>query len=446
LSSASAPDVLAVGAGPTGLSLAANVHALGASVRIIDRSVDRSRESRALAVQPRTLELLDSLGIAEALVARGRTSVRLRIRVGRRTVAVPFGDVGVEDSAFPSLLFVSQAETEAVLTDHLMAHDVQVERGVELVSFQADDDAVACVVRHVDGRQEHVRCRYLVGCDGAHNTVRHLADIPFQGDAYPQTFFLGDVEADGDLEAGSINAFVSSGAVAFFFPLGQPATWRVIGMHAGPARWIPSGGAATEAAAASLQDLQSVTDVATSGSVRLRDPAWMTVFRLHHRQAARYRAGRVFLAGDAAHIHSPAGAQGMNTGIQDAWNLAWKLALVVRARPRTRCWTPTRQSAGRWAAFCCASPIARSRSQDLAGRSSPFSETSWLRDWRPLSCVHGAFARSLSGSSRSWGFATARVRWCAKVIRRPAAARGPATGCRMPESRATDIRPGCFTP
>src|SRR5262249_57542184 len=195
----SGPDVLAVGAGPTGLTLAANVHALGASVRIVDRNLDRAHESRALAVQPRTLELLDSLGMAEALVGRGRTSVRLRIRVGRRTVAVPFGDVGVEDSAFPSLLFVSQAETEAVLTDHLTANDVHVERGVELVSFQTDDDAVACVVRHGDGRHEQVRCRYLVGCDGAHSTVRHLADIPFQGDAYPQTFFLGDLEPDGAL-------------------------------------------------------------------------------------------------------------------------------------------------------------------------------------------------------------------------------------------------------
>lgn len=328
--STGAPDVLAVGAGPTGLTLAANVHAQGASVRIIDRNLDRTHESRALGVQPRTLELLDSLGLAEALVARGRTSVRLRIRLGRRTVALPFGDVGVEDSAFPSLLFVSQAETEAVLTGHLLARDVQVERGVELVSFQADEDAVACVVSHGYGRQEQIRCRYLVGCDGAHSTVRHLAGIPFQGDAYPQTFFLGDLEADGDLEAGAINAFIASEAVAFFFPLGRPATWRLIGMHPAPARGV-TGGSSTEAAAASLADLQSIADVSTSGCVRLRDPVWMTVFRLHHRQAAHYRAGRVFLAGDAAHIHSPAGAQGMNTGIQDAWNLAWKLALVVRA-------------------------------------------------------------------------------------------------------------------
>jgi len=325
----SAPDVLAVGAGPTGLTLAANVHALDASVRVIDRNLDRGRESRALAVQPRTLELLDSLDLAEALVGRGRTSVRLHIRIGRRTVAVPFGDVGVEDSAFPSLLFVSQAETEAVLTDHLTARGIHVERGVELVSFRVEDDSVACVLGHTDGRTEELRCRFLVGCDGAHSTVRHLAGIPFEGDAYPQTFFLGDLEADGDLEAGAINAFVGSDAVAFFFPLGRPATWRLIGMRQRPARG-DSEGATTEAAAASLQDLQSVTDVSTSGGVRLRDPAWMTVFRLHHRQAAHYRAGRVFLAGDAAHIHSPAGGQGMNTGMQDAWNLAWKLALVVR--------------------------------------------------------------------------------------------------------------------
>jgi len=428
----SGPDVLAVGAGPTALTLAANVHALGASVRIIDRNLDRDHESRALAVQPRTLELLDSLGMAEALVGRGRTSVRLRIRIWRRTVAVPFGDVGVQDSAFPSLLFVSQAETEAVLTDHLAARGIHVERGAQLVSFRMDDDAVACVLDHADGRKEQLRCRFLVGCDGAHSTVRHLAGIPFQGDAYPQTFFLGDLEADGDLEPGAINAFVASDAVAFFFPLGRPTTWRLIAMHQGPARG-DSGGATTEAKAASLEDLQSVTDLATSGGVRLRDPAWMTLFRLHHRQAAHYQAGRVFLAGDAAHIHSPAGGQGMNTGIQDAWNLAWKLALVVRGVAEDRLLES--YEAERW-------PVGRfllrftDRAFSVVGSGGPLLPLlgSLLAPWLAPLVLR-------SRRVRAYGFRFVsqlgiRYRESPIVLEgNPAPRRGPRAGDRLPDAR-----------
>src|SRR5215472_17258013 len=428
----SGPDVLAVGAGPTGLTLAANVHALGASVRIIDRNLDRAHESRALAVQPRTLELLDSLGMAEALVGRGRTSVRLRIRIGRRTVAVPFGDVGVQDSAFPSLLFVSQAETEAVLTDHLAARGIHVERGAQLVSFRMDDDAVACVLDHADGRKEQLRCRFLVGCDGAHSTVRHLAGIPFQGDAYPHTFFLGDLEADGDLEPGAINAFVASDAVAFFFPFGRPTTWQLIAMHQGPARG-DSGGATTEVKAASLEDLQSVTDLATSGGVRLRDPAWMTLFRLHHRQAAHYKAGRVFLAGDAAHIHSPAGGQGMNTGIQDAWNLAWKLALVVRGVADDRLLES--YEAERW-------PVGRfllrftDRAFSVVGSGGPLLPVlgSLLAPWLAPLVLR-------SRRVRAYGFrfvSQLGIRYRESPIVRegnPAPRRGPRAGDRLPDAR-----------
>jgi 2-polyprenyl-6-methoxyphenol hydroxylase-like FAD-dependent oxidoreductase len=319
--------VLIVGAGPTGLTLAAQLHALGAGVRIIDRQLDRAHESRALAVQPRTLEVLRALGISEQLVERGNDAVQLRLHFGERVVPIRLFDVGLEDTAYPFLLFVSQAETEAVLNEHLAERGIEVERGVELVSFSTGEHEVSCTLRHRGGSTEQVGARYLVGCDGAHSSVRQGAGIPFEGGRYPHTFALGDLEVDGDLERDAAHAFIGAAGILFFFPLGQPASWRMAGMRP----TVPGANEhEREPVEPSLADLQAIADAFTGGRLRLRDPVWLTYFRLHHRHATRYRAGRAFLAGDAAHVHSPAGAQGMNTGIQDAWNLGWKLALVER--------------------------------------------------------------------------------------------------------------------
>ena len=169
-------DVLVVGAGPTGLTLAGLLHAMGVTVRIIDRQLDRVRESRALAVQPRTLEVLRGLGLAQTLVERGNCASQLRLHADGRVVAVRLFDVGLEDTAYPFLLFVSQAETESVLNEHLAEQGVHVERGVEIVSFEAGEEAVLCILRHGDERTERLHARYLVGCDGAHSSVRHGAE------------------------------------------------------------------------------------------------------------------------------------------------------------------------------------------------------------------------------------------------------------------------------
>jgi 2-polyprenyl-6-methoxyphenol hydroxylase-like FAD-dependent oxidoreductase len=315
-------DVLVVGAGPTGLTLAAQLQAFGASVRIVDRQLDRVHESRALGVQPRTLEVLRGLGLAEELVARGNDAVWVQLHAGGRVVRIRLFGLGLDDTAYPFLLFVSQGETEQVLGDHVAGRGVPVERGVEVVGFHADPDAVTSTLRHRDGRTEQVRARYLVGCDGAGSTVRRAAGIAFQGGAYPQTFALADLEVDG-LDPEAAHAFLAEEGIVLFFPLGRPASWRLLAMH-------PSLQGRREPAQPSLEELQALADALTGGGVRLRDPVWRTYFGLQHRHATRYRDGRLFLAGDAAHVHSPAGAQGMNTGIQDAWNLGWKLALVSR--------------------------------------------------------------------------------------------------------------------
>lgn len=328
-------DVLVVGAGPTGLTLACQLVRFGVRCRIIDKQTDRTRESRALAVQARSLEVLQALGLGDVLAGRGRTTTRLMLHVDRgEPPAIDLGNIGRADTRFPYILFVSQADTEAVLVEYLESRGVVIERGVELVTFQADGDSIGCILRHRDGREESCRVRYLGGCDGAHSTVRKGTGIAFEGGAYPQTFALGDVEVDGPLESGAIHAFGMGRGFAMFFPLGHPTTWRVMAMEPDGSRdGVPSGpDDDVTTHELSLAELQAMVDDPTFGSVRLRDPAWLTRFRLHHRQAARYRQGHVFLAGDAAHIHSPVGAQGMNTGIQDAWNLGWKLAMVVQGR------------------------------------------------------------------------------------------------------------------
>jgi 2-polyprenyl-6-methoxyphenol hydroxylase-like FAD-dependent oxidoreductase len=314
-------EVLVVGAGPTGLTLAAQLAAHGVRPRIIDRRLDRVHESRALAIQPRTLEVLAGLGVTDRLVAAGNRNVDLRLHTRGRVVSAPLFNLAAADTAYPYLLFLSQAETERMLSEHLTGTGIPVERGVELVSLAQDSTAVTTTLRHEGGRDETFPTSYVVGCDGALSTVRTLAGIGFEGGTYPQTFILADLEADG-VAPGAAHVYLSDAGMLFFFPLLTPATWRLLAMR-------PPHDPTPPDAPATLAEIQALVDAFTDGTVRLRDPVWMTNFRLHHRAATAYRAGRVFLAGDAAHIHSPAGGQGMNTGIQDAVNLAWKLAHTV---------------------------------------------------------------------------------------------------------------------
>ncbi|MFD5276420.1 FAD-dependent monooxygenase [Pseudarthrobacter sp. NPDC058362] len=318
-------DVLIVGAGPTGLTLAVQLALLGVRIRIIDRSADRVHESRALALQPRSLEVLAGLGVTDGLVAAGNRAVQVKLHLRDRVLSVPLFDLGLEDTEYPYLLFLSQAETERLLEERLAGLGITVERQVELTDLTQDAGSVTAVLRHAGtgpAADETVRAAYAVGCDGARSAVRRIAGIPFKGSTYPQTFLLADAEADG-LERGAAHAFASAKGILLFFPLGSPATWRLLAIKRTTAARPPGAPEAT------LDEVQAAVDDYTGGTVRLHDAAWITEFRIHLRAAARYRSGRLFLAGDAAHVHSPAGAQGMNTGIQDAVNLGWKLAQAL---------------------------------------------------------------------------------------------------------------------
>jgi len=327
-------EVLVVGAGPTGLALATQLAAFGVPCRVIDKGSDRAQESRALAVQPRTLEVLRPFGVADELVRRGNPAVQLRLHAGSRVTHARLFDLGLDDTAYPFLLFISQARTEAVLVEHLAGRGVRVERRTELEDFRDTGDALACRLRGPGGDTTTIDAGWVVGCDGAHSTVRKVSGTAFTGGRYPQTFVLADLAVDG-LEPGTVNAYVGAAGPLLFFPLAEPAPWRLVTLR--PADRTPIGAAAadaepTTAEPVSLAELQALTAAATTEPLSLHDPVWATAFTVHHRHAAAYRTGRAFLAGDAAHIHSPAGAQGMNTGIQDAINLGWKLALVSRGR------------------------------------------------------------------------------------------------------------------
>lgn len=318
-------DVLVVGGGPTGLVMAAELAARGIGCRIIDKAPVRSRHTRALVVQARSLELLQKMSIADELVARGRRTIKVAPFVdGHRTLDLEFGDIGVDDTPYPFLLFVSQAETERVLEEHLEELGTKVERPVELLTFTQDSEGANAQLRGGDGREETVRARYIVGADGAHSVVRKTVGLSFEGEAYPQDFVLADVELDWEGEEGRLYFFLSREGLLAVFPLAGPSTYRLIATR--------SEDAPPDAGDPTLEEFQQLATELSALPMRLHDPGWLARFRLHHRGVNSYRSGRAFVAGDAAHIHSPAGGQGMNTGIQDAYNLAWKLALVVEGR------------------------------------------------------------------------------------------------------------------
>ncbi|MCB9793804.1 MAG: FAD-dependent monooxygenase, partial [Alphaproteobacteria bacterium] len=314
------PRVLIAGAGPTGQALSLALSAMGVPHRLIDALPERTPHSRALVLQARSLELLSAYGLAEGLLREGQTGVEARIYVNRELAAlVPLSDFAIGDTAYPFPLVVSQERTEAALDAGLAARGVTVERPVRLVDFSQDAEGVHARLEHADGREEALRVQWLVGCDGAHSVVRKGAGLSFEGAAYPQDFMLADVHVDWELPDDRVCVFLRSGGTLAVLPFKEPGLVRLIATRASEA---------TADQEPTLEEFEAIFREAVPGEVRLHDPVWVSRFRLHHRGVDRYRAGRVFVAGDAAHIHSPAGGQGMNTGIQDALNLGWKLGLV----------------------------------------------------------------------------------------------------------------------
>ncbi|MGH8694882.1 MAG: FAD-dependent monooxygenase, partial [Burkholderiales bacterium] len=317
-------DVLVVGAGPTGLMLANQLGRRGVRALIIDRHAGPARETRALGVQARTLEIYSKLGIVDEALRLGKRATGANMWAeGRRAARIPVGDIGKDLSPYPFLLILGQDDSERLLGDALRNRGMAVQWDTELVALEQEHDHVTATLRQPDGTTRKIAAAWVGGCDGARSAVRELNGIAFPGALYEHVFFVADTQATGDMVPDELNIYLWREGFHLFFPMRGTDHWRVVGI-------LPADLRGRDDLA--FEDvIPSVRREAGDG-LSFQGCSWFSTYRIHHRSAARFRDRRCFLLGDAAHIHSPVGAQGMNTGLQDAYNLAWKLALVVTGR------------------------------------------------------------------------------------------------------------------
>ncbi len=313
-------QVLVVGAGPTGLVLAADLLARGISIRIIDKRDGTSLETRAIAVHARALEVLDHMGLAERFVDHGQMVRWFSFYTdGKRRVSL---DLARNGTRFPFMLDIPQHQTETLLRARIAELGGVVEQGTELTGLSDDPAGVTATVRDVDGQPRQITAGYVAGCDGAHGRVRHELGLPFRGHPYPQDWLLADVRLDWARAENEVHAFFRANATPLIcFPM-REHRWRLVVPLAGDRASGPPD----------LAEIQRLAGQRAPEPVAASDPTWLASFNCHRRSTDIYRRGHVLLAGDAVHIHTPAGGQGMNTGITDAHNLGWKLALVAAGR------------------------------------------------------------------------------------------------------------------
>jgi 2-polyprenyl-6-methoxyphenol hydroxylase-like FAD-dependent oxidoreductase len=316
-------DVLTVGAGPTGLVLALWLARLGVRVRIIDRTQEPGTTSRAVAVHARTLELYRQIGLADAVVQGGRKALAANLwTTGKHVARAVLGDMGAGLSPYPFALIYPQDEHEQLLIERLATAGVRVERQTELLSFEEAADCVRVRLQRPDGSEEACAVAYLAGCDGAHSTVRETLRIGFQGGTYSHLFYVADVQASGPATNGEIHVALDATDFLVAFPLTEEGHARLIGTVRDDTEQLHQNLSWNDVSKRVIEWMR----------IDVQRVHWFSTYRVHHRVADRVRMGRTFVVGDAAHIHSPVGGQGMNTGIGDAVNLAWKVAAVLQGR------------------------------------------------------------------------------------------------------------------
>lgn len=319
-------DVLVVGAGPTGLILACELARHGVSFRIIDKLSVGSDKSKALAVHSRSLEMLEDMDIVDRFLTFGLHLNAINIFADNKQITRLVLDE--LDSFYSFTLSLPQSDTERILMERLTELKHSVERSTDLISLKQDDSGVESTVSNANGETETIRSRWLVGADGAHSAVRKLLKMDFIGSKYPDLVKLSDVKIEGPFNSDEIYVFNSDKGLIAFFPYGGER-YRIAAV-------MPSDSEHTNEVEANkqteptLEEMQEIVNERSMHSLKLSDQLWATGLYLHHRHVTHYREGNCFVAGDAAHIHSPAGGQGMNTGMQDAYNLAWKMGLVAR--------------------------------------------------------------------------------------------------------------------
>jgi 2-polyprenyl-6-methoxyphenol hydroxylase-like FAD-dependent oxidoreductase len=316
-------DVLIVGAGPTGLMLANQLARRGVRCLIIDRHAGPALQTRALGVQARTMEIYAKLGIVERALELGKRGTGANLWAeGRWMARVPFGDAGRDISPYPSILILGQDDNERIMGERLGDWGMAVQWNTELVGLEQHTEHVNAQLEYPDGTTKALTAAWVAGCDGAHSAVREQCGIEFVGAPYEHVFFVADAVVTGGMVADEVNVYLWRAGFHLFFPMRGADHWRIVGIV--PAEMRERDDVTFESVLPSILD--------EAGSLAFEQCSWFSTYRIAHRRAERFRDRRCFLLGDAAHVHSPVGAQGMNTGLQDAYNLAWKLALVTSGR------------------------------------------------------------------------------------------------------------------
>jgi 2-polyprenyl-6-methoxyphenol hydroxylase-like FAD-dependent oxidoreductase len=317
-------EVLIVGAGPTGLMLANQLARRGVRPLIIDRHPGPSLQTRALGVQARTLEIYANMGLADRAIELGKRGNGAHLwSEGREIGRVSLSDVGGRSTPYPYILVLGQDDNERIMGEKLREYGVEVQWNTELLALEQHAAHAVATLKHADGTTRKLTAAWVAGCDGARSAVRTLNGIDFPGAPYEHVFFVADVTATGRMAPDEVNVYLWREGFHLFFPMRGTNHWRIVGI-------LPP----------QLREQKDLDFAAVVPSLRgeagaglsIDGCSWFSTYRIHHRAAARFRDRRCFLLGDAAHVHSPVGAQGMNTGLQDAYNLAWKLALVIQGK------------------------------------------------------------------------------------------------------------------
>ena len=316
-------DVIIIGAGPTGLALACQLIRYGVDFVIVDKNETTTPHSKAIGVQARTLEIYEQIGLADKLIDLGWKAERARMITGGEVRGeINLADMGKGMSPYPFVLMVEQGKHEALLHDHIKSKGHSVRWQTELLSFEQDDNGVRATVKNPEGGTETIEAKYLVAADGAKSPVRHTLGLSFEGSTFERMFYVADVDIDWDVEHNALTAVLMKHNLLAFFPMTGEKQWRIVGTF--PEEFSKDEGDIL------YEEIEEQIKRDTELKLDITNVNWFSTYKVHTRHVERFREGRCFLAGDAAHIHSPAGAQGMNTGIQDGYNLAWKIAMVLR--------------------------------------------------------------------------------------------------------------------
>lgn len=318
-------DVIIVGAGPTGLALANQLIRYGVDFIILDEKETTTPFSKAIGVQARTLEIYEQIDLAEKLIEQGIVAGKVRlVESGEVRGEVNLSNVGEGLSPYPFLLLIEQGKHEKILYDHLKSRENDVWWKTRLESFTQDAEGVTANYRNTNGEIGTIEAKFLVGCDGAKSLVRHTLGLEFEGSTFERLFYVADVEIDWEFAHDALMVCLAQNTITAFFPLPGENHYRIVGTF--PENHDKDEGAIL------YEEIEKQIIEDTKINLDISNVSWFSVYRVHSRRVGKFSLGRCFLAGDSAHVHTPAGAQGMNTGIQDAYNLAWKMALVLRGK------------------------------------------------------------------------------------------------------------------